>query len=189
MLKATRCARPVQMLTAHTEAVRSRETVTAAESAASASSPSRAANIPAMESHQFNAQPAMQINPATGKKRTTLRPDRGLAFEEIELTRIAAPAKPRIIARNTAARKKLRSIKARMAAAFPRHTPWWRHRLRGERKRWWRSLAASLTGRSAGRTVARRPMEAAMIHSSKGPARQTRPQIWLGSDCHEGCVR
>ena len=46
---------------------------------ANASSPSRTANMPASDSNQFSASPAMQINPASGRKRMKARPGRGCA--------------------------------------------------------------------------------------------------------------
>src|SRR5580658_5820196 len=73
-LKAARCANPAQVLTANTGPERSREKVTAAESALNTSSPSRTAKMQASESNQFSAQQTMQINPASGRKRTKARP-------------------------------------------------------------------------------------------------------------------
>src|SRR5580700_3251117 len=73
-LRAARCANPVQVLTANTGPERSREKVTAAESALNTSSPSRTANMQASESNQFNIGHTMQINPARGRKRTKARP-------------------------------------------------------------------------------------------------------------------
>src|ERR1700677_249043 len=112
-LNAIRRARPVQVLTARTEPVRSRARETAAERAPIASSPLRTANMPASDSPQFNAHPAAQMNPASGKNKMKARPGRGSALDETKPEMIAAPARARITARNVAPRKKLRLIKAR----------------------------------------------------------------------------
>src|ERR1700691_4638133 len=77
MLKAVRCASPVHALTANTGPGRSREKVTAAASAATASSPSRTAKIEPSDSNQFNIGHTMQINPASGKKSVKPSPGRG----------------------------------------------------------------------------------------------------------------
>jgi hypothetical protein len=62
------------MLTAQTGPERSREKVTAVESALNASSPSRIAKMQASQSSQFSAQQVVQINPASGRKRMKARP-------------------------------------------------------------------------------------------------------------------
>src|ERR1700678_925341 len=119
-LNAIRWARPVQVLTARTERVRSRARETAAERAPIASSPLRTANMPASDSHQFNAHPAAQMNPASGKNKMKARTGRGSALDETKPERIAAPARARIAARNTATRNKFRLIKARMGRGLSR---------------------------------------------------------------------
>src|SRR5271156_856524 len=113
-LNAIRWARPVQVLTARTEPVRSRARETAAERAPSASSRLRTTNIPASDSHQLRTHPAVQINPASGKNKMKARTGRGSALDETKPERIAAPARARITARNAAPRNRFRLIKARI---------------------------------------------------------------------------
>ncbi len=156
-LKATRCASPVHVLTANTGPVRSRKKVTAAASAPSVSSPSRTANMLASDSNQFSAGHAMQINPASGRKRTKARPGSGCAFDETKLTRIDAPTMARIAARVTAVRKKLR----------PTREP--HGRCRSSKSDVAVETLPAMSRRkysSRERTVAARPKEAAIIQSN-----------------------
>src|ERR1700722_4079982 len=122
-----RCARPVQVLTAKTAPLRSGQKVTAAKTAPRASlraSPSPTANTPANDRTQFKVDHATKISPASGKNRRKAIPPPGLAgggelaevtpaeavsverLVETRCTRISAPARPRIAARATAARRK-----------------------------------------------------------------------------------
>src|SRR5271165_678587 len=112
-LNATKCASPVQVLTANTAPKCCRRKVTAAESAPNASSPSRTTKMPANESSQFSVDHATQINPAKGRKRMKDRPGLGFASEEEKLTRTAAPTKARIADRVSATRRKLSAASAR----------------------------------------------------------------------------
>src|ERR1035438_1819988 len=105
--KATRCARPVQMLTAKTAPVRSRQKATETAIAATASSPSRTANMPANDNSQFRHHHTQQINAATGRNRKKASPGCGLASGEANPARIAAPINPKTPASATAARRKL----------------------------------------------------------------------------------
>src|ERR1017187_7305664 len=92
--KATRCARPVQMLTAKTAPVRSRQKAT--ETA-----------IAATENSQFRHHHTQQITAATGRNRKKASPGCGLASGEANPARIAAPINPKTPASATAARRKL----------------------------------------------------------------------------------
>src|ERR1700730_2486133 len=116
-LKATMCASQVHVPTANPGPGRSREKVTAAESALKAS-PSRTAKMQASESNQFSAGHMMQINPANGRKRTKARPGLGLASGETKPTRLAAPTKASSAASVNATRKKLSPIRGRNERAF-----------------------------------------------------------------------
>src|SRR3984885_12150200 len=127
MTKTVRCASPVQMVTADTAPLRSRQKLTAAETAPKASlrpSPSRTANTPASDRTQFRVDHARKISPASGKnsRKAIPAPASAGAAELVEATpaeaarlekpvetrctRINAPIKPRIAARVTDARRK-----------------------------------------------------------------------------------
>src|ERR1700677_5024635 len=112
-LNATKCARPVQMLTANVEPARSREKTTDVESAANASSPLRTENIVASDSSQLSADHATQIKAARGKKRAKAKPGRGVAAGDAKLTRIAAPTSANDAASTRARRRKFRARSAR----------------------------------------------------------------------------
>src|ERR1700722_15384021 len=120
--KTVRCANPIQMVTANTAPVRSRQKLTAAETAPSASlraSSSRTASTPASDRTQFNDDHAAKISPASGKNKRKAIPAPGPlgAAELFEVTpadatvpenpvetictRITAPTEPRIAARVT----------------------------------------------------------------------------------------
>src|SRR5271167_1235035 len=80
--KTVRCASPVQKLTANIAPLRSRQKVTAAESAPKASlraSPARTAKIPATDRSQFRVDHAKKISPASGKNRRKAIPAPGSA--------------------------------------------------------------------------------------------------------------
>src|SRR5579863_2315340 len=134
--KAVRWPSPVQVLTANTAPLRSRQNATAAESALKASlgtSPlSRTAKTAAMDKTQFNPLHAAKVRAARGKNKRTASPDQGSGggvpegftpaaawvFEpsltEIKCTRIAAPNRPRIAASATAARRKFNRSSGRI---------------------------------------------------------------------------
>src|ERR1700728_423639 len=112
-LNATKCARPVQTLTAKVGPARSREKTMAVESAAIASSPSRTENIAASDNNQLSVAHAMQIKPASGKSRVKAKPGRGVAAGDAKLTRIAAPTSASSAASTKATRRKLRAITVR----------------------------------------------------------------------------
>src|ERR1700685_995623 len=99
-LKATRCARPVQVLTASTEPMCSRKNLTARDSAPSVSSSSRTAKMQANESHQFNDQATVQMIAADSKNRMTVKPGFGFILVETKLARIPEPLRASSIARS-----------------------------------------------------------------------------------------
>src|ERR1700676_896377 len=112
-LRAARWAIPVQALTAKTGPARSRENVTAADSASKATAPSRIEKTEASDRIQFSAGHAVRINPENSRKMMKAIPGWGFLSDEAKLARIAAPAKARSAAKATATRKKLRTSSAR----------------------------------------------------------------------------
>src|SRR4029077_6897506 len=98
---ATRCASPVQLLTATTAPVRSRQSPTAALMASIASSPSRTAKTEANESNQLRQNETRPIAVAIGRKIRNTKPGWGSAFDEAKPAMIDAPQNAVIVARTS----------------------------------------------------------------------------------------